>query len=425
MERHKMNVMPLRVMLKRIAKWAGGVLTLPLIFGAQVATGTEVPFESHLSIATLHEKARLVHLHQALLENPDYASLSKHLKSLGLIPSSSLVATFFESSVDEEDLSYSIVRCDNPIPHCVDIVGEFSLNHYRVSFYSERLLRESDLISKMVEAINYQETITNALRKGPIIKPEDIEYAASQLVSTRAYFYQMMHENGVMGLSGIVAAPESLSLALFNAKTVSKMSSYFSEAFASLDTYLNTSIGETKVLEVAKDNVDVSIEVATSISKEGLDALQMAFVSAFHGGQSVNMMGDGEAIFYPESSSVAVFQNDKSALRFCLARLPDVNASLPADHVKLFNLIKRSEMRMDYTIGNNVVDVPIITGSEHSVQVRIPYEDKTRTRRIKTVALDCDKSLSISTQITTSARVNVTKADLSSIRWTGKLYSNL
>ena len=228
-----------------------------------------------------------------------------------------------------------------------------------------------------------------------------------------------------MGLSGIVAAPESLSLALFSAKTVSKMSSYFSDAFASLDTYLTTRIGETKILEVSKDNVDVSVDVATSISKEGLDALKKAFVSAFDGGQSVNMMGDGEAIFYPESSSVAVFQNDKSAVRFCLARLPDVNASLPADHVKLFNLIKRSEMRMDYTIGNNVIDVPFITGSEHSVQVRIPYEDKTRTRRIKTVDLDCDKSLSISTQINTSARVNVTKAELSSIKWTGKLYSDL
>ncbi|WP_394222788.1 hypothetical protein [Alteromonas gracilis] len=422
-----MNEMSLRMVFKRLVKLAGGLLTVPLLVGAQVATAfsTELSFESHLSIATMHEKARLSHLHNALIKNPDYASLNGRLKELGLITSSSLLATFFESSVDEEDLSYSIVSCDNPIPHCVDIVGEFSLNHYRVSFYSDRLLRENDLIAKMVEAINYQETITSALRKGPIIKHEDIEHAANQLVSTRAYFYQMMHENGVMGLSGIVSAPESLSLALFNAKTVSKMSSYFSDAFASLNTYLNTTIGETKVLKVSKDNVDVSIEVATSISNEGQERLKRAFASAFDGGQSVNMMGDGEAKFYPESSSVAVFQNDKSDLRLCLARLPDVNASLPADHVKLFNLIKRSEMRMDYNIGNNVVDVPFITGEAHSVQVRIPYEDKTRTRRIRTIELDCDKSLSISTQTNTSARVNVTKAELSSIRWTGKLYSNL
>lgn len=418
---------PLRDRIYYIAQWVGRGVTLPLLFcgHAHSTEATEVPFEPHLSISALHEKARLNHLHNALMENSDYASLIKHLQRVGLKQTSPLTAMFFESSVDDEALSYGITSCEYPIPHCVDVDGTFSLNHYRVSFYSDRLLRETELIGKVVQAINYQESMTNALRKGPILKPDDIDEAATQLISTRAHFYQLMHENGSMGVSGIVAAPESLSLALFNAKRVSRMSSYFSDAFASLETYLTTEIGDTKVLEVGEKDVDVSISVSTSMTDDGKTRLRNAFLDAFEEGQPVNLMGEGEALYFPSTSSIAVFNDAKGSVKLCLATLPDVSAKLPADHVKLFNLIKRSEMRMDYSIGNAVVDVSFISSSEHSVKVRIPYEDETRTRRIRTVDIDCDMSLSIATQVDTLARVNVRKAELSSIKWKGDLYSNL
>ena len=418
---------PLQDRIYCITKWVGRVITLPLLFYGHVhaTESTQVPFEPHLSIAALHEKARLNHMHNALLANSDYASLIKHLQQIGLNQASPLSAMFFESSVNDETLSYGITPCEYPIPHCVDVDGTFSLNHYRVSFYSDRLLREKELMEKVVQAINYQESMTNALRKGPILKSSDIDDAATQLISTRAHFYQLMHESGSMGVSGIVAAPESLSLALFNAKRVSRMSSYFSDAFASLDTFLTTNIGDTKVLEVGETNVDVSISVSTGMTDEGKTRLRNAFLNAFEEGQSVNLMSEGEALFFPSTSSVAVFNDSKGSVKLCLAKLPDVSATLPADHVKLFNLIKRSEMRMDYSIGNALVEMPFISNTEHSVQVRIPYEDKTRTRRIRTVDIACDMSLSIATQVDTLARVNVTKAELSSIKWKGDLYSNL
>lgn len=422
-----MSKLSIKLQLKSIPKWAVVILSLPLLFGAELsaAESSQVAFESHLSIAALHEKARLNHLHNALMKNNDYASLNSHLQRLGLYPSTSLTAMFFESSVDDEALSYGIDSCSNPIPYCVDVDGIFTLNHYRVSFYSERLQREEELSKEVIRAINYQESITTALRKGPILQPADIEDAAKQIISTRAYFYQMMHENGAMGMSGIIAAPESLSLALFNAKNVSRMSSYFSDVFSSLETYLTTNIGDTRVLEVGENNVDVSIALSTSIAKEGKSRLRKAFLEAFETGEPVNLIGSGDALYYPDSSSIAVFNEENNKVKICLAKLPNVNAALHADHIKLFNLIKRSEMRMDYLIGNTAIDVPFVSGIDYSVQVRIPYEDETRTRRIKTVDINCDMALSIATEVNTVVRVNVAKKELSSIKWKGEFYSNL
>jgi len=415
----------LRNVINRLC--AAAAITMPLCTQAAYAVDvtTKIAMEPHLTVSAMHEKARLAHLHGSLLANPDYRSLHSAMSEAGLKTHSSLIATYFESSVEGEDVSYGILACEGPIPYCINTKGQFDINHYRVSFYAERLLRESELLVDIIKAINYQENITAALRKGPIVSPEDITDGAKSIIDTRAHFYQLMHENGAMGLSGIVSAPEALSLSLFNAGRVNKMSSYFSDAFASLDTYIRTDISDTKVLTVSNDDVDVSLSLSTSIDADGKSVLKKAFFSAFESGKRVDLMGEGSALYWPEYGSVAVIGEEDDSFSMCLAKLPESEARLPADHVKMFNLIKHSEMRMDYLIGKVRVDVPLISNEKRSYQVRIPYEDETRTRRLKTSQITCDVALSFRTRISTTTRVNVDKKDISSIQWTGELLSNL
>lgn len=402
------------------------ILSASTLYSAQAEERESLqPMEPHLTVATLHEKVRLIHLHTTLKDNPDYAELIRVMKRVGGEVDSSLMAMFFESSVEGGELSYGIQRCSGVIPYCVNTTGDFDINHFRVSFYADRLKREPELMTKILQAISYHEAITQSLSKGPVVTPNDLIDASDKLVEARAHFYQLMHENGPMGLSGLVSAPEALSLSLFNAANVSKMSSPFSEHFIQIPSYTLTDITDTKVLEVNGSTIDVGMRISLRMNNNAEEGLIGAFNEAFSSNEEIDIIGDGLAYHDSNDRSVVALTRNNEGVTLCLGKENGVSASIPADSKKVFDLIRNSELRLEYNIANLTVDIPLVHAAESSVTVRIPYEDNTRTRRIRTTKIDCNEAVLFPASPNEEIRVKVSRSDINNIKWTSQLFSNL
>ncbi len=378
-----------------------------------------LPLNINATTLYTHRLVRLKALHLALLENEDYANLTARIEpTVG--QDTALLAQFFESSLSDESINYSMAACPegtrNQIPYCVFADALFTVNTAKQSLIVKAFLSEPSLMDGLQVAIKDYQQVIDAVLAGQAIAQDVVDVANNKLNAVRAALFNFIHLIGGGGLSGLLSLQDVLSQAVYDVNELNRILTHWADLFANTQTYASVNVLNSQVNTVREKDVEVDITFQVDIAGTFFDTISQLMESSLQqpsNGVEVDTRFNGRAFYHPKEQTLLAYVDTKVSASICYGGMSAQPKTLSTTIIKAIDMISDSNLTIEIDVEGEKTVAPL-QGSEISeVTARIPYTDQTGTLRKKDIVFQCKASATFLKSVTKRISSSLSREDKS------------